>query len=371
MTESPMTEPPRSGGPLYGLRVIELGGIGPLPFFAMLLADMGADVVTIDSPSGSVRKPDLLRSGRRTLSLDLKNPEQLDVVQRLVSAADIFAEPFRPGVAERLGLGPDQCRARNDRLIYVRMAGWGRGGTLDATPGYDINFLALSGVLSAVGSWEGPPVPPLNLVGDFGGGAVLAVGVLSALIERAASGRGQVVDGSILDGASLLATAIHSFRAQGTWVDERGHNIVDSGAPYYGVYETSDRKFVAIGAVDRRLFQSVLDRLGTTASASDPLDRSCWADLHVAIENAVRQRTRDEWAEEFAAQGCLTPVLSFDEAIEHPHNRARSAFVGTPEMRPSPTPRLSRTPAIAKGPERAIEAAELIDEWTQNGETHR
>jgi alpha-methylacyl-CoA racemase len=343
-------------GPLDGVRVVELAGIGPGPFCAMLLADMGAEVLRVERPaSGAGMWPPLMTRGRRSVAVDLKHPDGPEVVRRLAGTADVLLEGFRPGVAERLGLGPDACLARNPRLVYGRMTGWGQEGPLRHRAGHDINYLALAGALHPLGRRGEAPLPPLNLLGDFGGGGMLlAFGVACALLEAGRSGRGQVVDAAILDGSALLTTMVHELAGLGLWRWERGVNLLDGGAPFYGVYETADGGHVAVGALEPEFYRELLALLGLDGEQDLPaqLDRERWPELRERIAAAIRGRSRDEWAA--LADGrdaCLTPVLSPAEAPQHPHNRERGVFAATADgPRPAPAPRFGRTPPGPPGP---------------------
>ncbi len=343
-------------GPLDGVRVVELAGIGPGPFCAMLLADMGAEVLRVDRPaSGAGMWPPLMTRGRRSVAVDLKHPDGAEVVRRLAGAGDVLLEGFRPGVAERLGVGPDACLARNPRLVYGRMTGWGQDGPRSNTAGHDINYLALAGALHPIGRRGEAPLPPLNLLGDFGGGGMLlAFGVACALLEAGRSGRGQVVDAAIVDGSALLTTMIHELAGLGLWRWERGVNLLDGGAPFYDTYETADGGHVAVGALEPEFYRELLAVLGLDGEDDLPaqLDRERWPELRERIAEAIRGRSRDEWAA--LAEGrdaCLTPVLSPAEAPGHPHNTARGVFATTAHgPRPAPAPRFSRTPPGPPGP---------------------
>ncbi|MBY4575626.1 carnitine dehydratase [Gordonia paraffinivorans] len=342
-------------GPLTGLRVLEIGSIGPGPFGAMILADLGADVLRIDRASGAQLigpgtdfREELLHRGRRSVAVDLKHPDGAAAVLQLVERADVLLEGFRPGVMERLGLGPDVCLARNPGLVYGRMTGYGQTGPLAQTPGHDINYLALSGVLAMVGRRDQPPTPPLSLVGDFGGGGMLlAVGVLAALHERSRSGAGQVIDAAMIDGSALLATPFFGYRQTGGWSAERGTNTVDSGAPFYDAYQTADGRWLAVGAIEPQFYADLVDLLGLPADLPDQNDRSRWPELKEMIAHAVRQRNRDDWIA--AAEGrspCVAPVLEPEEVPSHPHHASRQTFVEVNGLRqPAPAPRFSRTPA--------------------------
>ena len=347
-------------GPLAGIRVIEIAGIGPGPFCAMLLADMGADVLrvdrTADSDLGLPRDPrfDLLNRGRRSVALNLKKPEGVAAALRLIGQADALIEGFRPGVMERLGLGPDVCLERNPKLVYGRMTGWGQDGPLADAAGHDINYIALTGALHAIGRAGGPPVPPLNLVGDFGGGALyLAFGIACALAEARQSGRGQVVDAAMTDGAASLMTMFYGFRAQGLWQDVRGANLLDSGAPWYDVYETKDGKYVAIGSIEGRFYAELIQRLGLEGEAlPKQYDLKRWPELRARFAARFKEKTRDEWCAAMEGSDvCFAPVLTLEEAPKHPHNAARGTFVEVDGiLQPAPAPRFSRTPGAIAGP---------------------
>ena len=350
-----------ASGPLASVRVVEIAGIGPGPFCAMMLADMGAEVLRIDrlgpADLGLPVEPrfSVLTRGRRSVALDLKQPAAIAAVKRLVVKADALIEGFRPGVMERLGLGPDECLTANPRLVYGRMTGWGQEGPMAPAAGHDINYIALAGVLHSIGRRGSAPVPPLNLVGDFGGGGMyLAFGVVCALLEAGRSGRGQVVDAAMVDGAASLAAAVFGLRAKGMWNDERGDNILDSGAPWYDVYETQDGKYVAIGSIEGRFYGELLRLTGLTGEALPPQwEKARWGELRARLTEVFKQKTRDEWCRIMEGSDvCFAPVLSMTEAPAHPHNRARGTFVevdGVPQ--PGPAPRFSRTPgAIGRPP---------------------
>ncbi|MGP4011772.1 CaiB/BaiF CoA transferase family protein [Streptomyces sp. 4N124] len=344
--------PDAAPGPLTGLRVVELGGIGPGPFCAMLLADAGADVIRVERPSDVVGKPDpVLHRGRRSAAIDLKHPEGVGAVLDLVADADVLLEGFRPGVAERLGVGPGPCLERNPRLVYGRMTGFGQDGPLAPRAGHDINYIALSGALGAIGPTDGPPVLPLNLLGDFGGGgALLAFGVLCAVVQARATGKGQVVDAAMVDGSAQLLAMIYGRLHQGRWTDHRGVNYLDGTAPFYGVYRCRDGEYVAVGAIEAPFFATLLERLGLVADAdfTQQWDRSRWPVMRQRLAEVFAARTRDDWAAVFAdADACVTPVLSLVEAPRHPHNAARGTFLtdGTGVLQPAPAPRFgSSTP---------------------------
>ncbi len=348
-------------GPLHGLKLIEFAGIGPGPFAAMLFADMGAEVLRIDR-KGAARRPlsplnlgpfDVTARGRRAVGLDVKRPAGVETALRLIDQADALIEGFRPGVMERLGLGPELCLARNPRLVYGRMTGWGQTGPLAQAAGHDINYIALSGALHAIGTKE-QPLPPLNLVGDFGGGAlVLAWGMLAALWEAKRSGLGQVVDAAMTDGAAQLMAMLYGIKATGLWSNERQANLLDGGAHFYGTYACADGKFVAIGPIEPQFYQEFLRRAGIDdpelASHYDP---SAWAAQREKLAAIFRTRTRHEWCASLeGTDACVTPVLDMDEAPHHPHNVARATFVTVDDVvQPAPAPKLSRTPAAIQGP---------------------
>jgi alpha-methylacyl-CoA racemase len=358
-------------GPLAGLRVVELAGLGPAPFAAMLLADLGADVVRIDRPGArpfaGAPEHDLLGRGRRSVAVDLKSDDGPDLLLRLVERADVLLEGFRPGVTERLGIGPAECLARNPRLVYGRMTGWGQEGPLAATAGHDVGYIAVTGALHAIGRRGGPPQIPLNLVGDFGGGAMyLVVGVLAALLEARVSGSGQVVDAAIVDGTAHLATMVLGMLAGGSWRDARGENLLDSGAPWYDVYETADGRHLAVGALEPQFYAELVDRLGLADVAPDRAGADP-ALLRGLLADTIAGRTRDEWVEVFeGSDACVAPVLSFAEAREHPHLAARQTYVEHHGVvQPAPAPRFSRTrPALGLPPARAGEHSRAaLTDW--------
>lgn len=364
-----------SAGVLDGLRVIELAGFGPAPFCAMLLADMGADVVRVERAHAPQRgiptdpRFEVLNRNRRSVSLDLKSDEGLQTLLALVDRADVLVEGFRPGVMERLGAGPQVCHARHPALVYGRVTGWGQDGPLAQQAGHDINFIALSGVLDAIGHAGGPPVPPLNLVADYGGGGMLlAVGVLAACLQARQSGLGQVVDAAMIDGSALLMAGTFGLRAAGLWRDGRGSNLLDGAAPWYGVYETADGGFLALGAVEPRFYAQLLERLGFTADALPPrADRSRWPVLREALGRRIAQRTRREWEAVFdGSDACVSAVLSADEARRHPQLAARATLVEVAGVvQPAPAPRFSRTPSqLRSGP--AVPGADteaVLQDW--------
>ncbi|MEV1291138.1 CaiB/BaiF CoA-transferase family protein [Pseudonocardia sp. NPDC049635] len=342
----------RGKGPLAGLRVIELAGIGPGPHAAMILGDLGADVVRIDRPSGGLQigsgtVPDPTVRGRRTVAADLKTAAGRETVLRLVEKADVLLEGYRPGVTERLGVGPEDCHARNPRLVYGRMTGWGQDGPMAPRAGHDINYISLTGALHAIGRAGERPVPPLNLVGDFGGGSMLlVVGVLAALWEARASGTGQVVDAAMVDGVSVLNQMFWGFLAQGAWVDERGVNLLDGHAPFYDTYECADGGHMAVGALEPQFFAQLLAGLEVSAEEiGDQYDRAGWPAMRARFTEVFASKPRDEWAAVFEhTDACTTPVLSFEEAAANPHLVARNTVVTADGVRQAaPAPRFSRT----------------------------
>jgi len=362
-------------GPLTGAKVLEIAGIGPGPFCGMLLADMGADVLRVDRLQASdlglpvEPKYDIMARGRRSIALDLKQPESIQTVLALAARADALIEGFRPGVTERLGLGPAACLARNPRLVYGRITGWGQDGPLAQAAGHDINYIALSGALHAIGRKGEAPVPPLNLVGDFGGGGMyLAFGIACALYEARASGKGQVIDAAMSEGAAHLMAIFYGRMAAGQWQDQRGVNALDTGAPWYNVYETADGKHVAIGSVEDRFYAELLQRLGLDPQTlPGQFEFQRWPELRAAFSAAFKKKTRDEWCREMeGTDACFAPVLSLAEAPQHPHNKARGAFVDVDGVtQPAPAPRYSRTPgAIPRGaPRRGEGGAQALADW--------
>ncbi|RSD08419.1 CaiB/BaiF CoA transferase family protein [Amycolatopsis eburnea] len=339
-------------GPLSGLKVVELAGLAPGPFAAMILSDLGADVVRVDraKPGEDVLgiATDPLARGRRSVGINTKTPEGVELVLKLCDTADVLIEPFRPGVAERIGLGPEAVHARNPRLVYGRMTGWGQDGPLAPAAGHDINYIGISGALEPIGRAGERPVPPLNLVGDFGGGGLLlAMGILAALYERNTSGKGQVVDASMVDGAALLTTSLHGMAAAGLWGGGRGDNMLDGGAPFYDTYETADGKYVAVGAIEMRFWGDLVKVLELDQE-SLPLhvDKTQWPKLREILATTIGKHTRDELvARAEGTDACLTPVLAPGEAAAHPHNAARGTFVEIGGMvQPAPAPRFDRTP---------------------------
>ena len=362
-------------GPLEGVRIVEIAGIGPGQLCGMLLADMGAQVVRVDrlaAAEAGVALPsrfDLMNRSRPALAVDLKRREGVELVLELCTSADALFEGFRPGVMERLGLGPEACMARNPKLVYGRMTGWGQDGPLAGRAGHDPNYIALAGVLSCIGERGGPPVYPLNLVADFGGGGVyLALGLLAGIIEASRSGRGQVVDAAMVDGAASLTTLFHGLLAAGLWKEERGSNILDGGAPFLRPYETSDGRHVVIGALEPRFFRVLLERMGIDdidpAGQDDPRQ---WPAMQRRFEEAFRTRSRQEWCELLQdTDACFTPVLSLTEATRHPHALARGTYVEVDGVtQPAPAPRFSRTPSAISQPPRpaGVGARAALGAW--------
>lgn len=348
-------------GPLQGIRVIELQGIGPGPFCGMMLSDMGAEVIRIDragnvSGVASDGPPiDVLARGRSSIGVDLKNPEGVEVVLRLIETADALIEGFRPGVMERLGLGPDECFARNPKLVFGRMTGWGQEGPYAMAAGHDINYIALAGALEPIGRQGEAPVPPLNLVGDFGGGGMLlAFGVVCAVVEAQRSGKGQVVDAAMVDGAASLMAMFHSMRALGVWNDERGTNLLDTGSHFYDVYECADGRYISIGSIEPQFYSELLRLTGLEQDEgfAAQMDRTSWPDLKERIGAVFMTKTRDDWCEIMEATDvCFAPVLTLAEAPEHPHNQHRGVFTEIAGVtQPNPSPRFSRTKEMIQGP---------------------
>ncbi|MFI0235645.1 CaiB/BaiF CoA transferase family protein [Streptomyces sp. NPDC016845] len=360
------------GGPLAGVRVVELAGIGPGPFAAMLLADLGAEVVRVDRPGGAglAIDPgyDVTNRNKRSVIVDLKSADGVEAVLRLAERADVLIEGYRPGVTERLGVGPDACHARNPKLVYGRMTGWGQDGPLAQRAGHDIGYIAVTGALGMIGEPDEPPTVPANLVGDYAGGSLyLVVGVLAALHHARATGVGQVVDAAIVDGTSHLTAMIHGMLAAGGWQDRRGANLLDGGCPFYGTYETADGRYMAVGALEQRFYDEFMELMGLTAVAPARGDLARWGELRDAVAARFKQRTRDEWAEIFAgSDACAAPVLSLREAPDHPHLAARATFVDHDGItQPAPAPRFSATPtAVRTGPARPGDhTAEVARDW--------
>ena len=348
-------------GPLEGIRIIEMAGIGPAPFCGMMLADMGAEEIRIDrrekADLGLDRGPayEVMNRGRKSIALDIKKPEAVAIVKRLVKDADGLIEGFRPGVMERLGLGPDVLSEINPRLVFGRMTGFGQEGPMAQRAGHDINYIALAGVLNHLGRAGERPIHPLNLVGDFGGGGMyLAFGVVCALLEARRSGKGQVVDAAMVDGAASLMAMFHGMWSEGIWREERGTNMLDTGAPWYDVYETKDGKWISIGAIEKRFYADLLQRLGlATETLPAQHDREGWPELRKRFTEIIKSKTRSEWEVVFAeSDACFAPVLAISEVASHPHNALRATFVTRDGVQqPSPAPRFSRTrPALPSAP---------------------
>ncbi|GAA2522352.1 CaiB/BaiF CoA-transferase family protein [Streptomyces levis] len=363
-------------GPLAGVRVVELAGIGPGPFAAMLLADLGADVVRVDRPGGPGLgidpAYDVTNRNKRSVVVDLKAPDGPDRVLDLAARADVLVEGYRPGVAERLGVGPGDCHARNPRLVYGRMTGWGQDGPLAPRAGHDIAYLAPTGALGMIGRPDEPPPVPANLLGDYAGGSLyLVVGVLAALHHARATGTGQVVDAAIVDGTAHLATMIHGMLAAGGWQDRRGTNLLDGGCPYYGTYETADGRYMAVGALEPQFYEEFLALLGIEDQSAARTDVTRWQDLREAVAARFKSRTRDEWTAVFdGTDACVAPVLSLREAPHHPHLAARGTFTDHDGItQPAPAPRFSATPtSVRSGP--ALPGADTADvarEWDVPG----
>ncbi len=359
-------------GPLTGVRIIEMVGLGPAPFCGMMLADMGAEIIRIDRPGAGgdgAWKFDILSRNRQTICLDLKKPESVETLLALVENADALIEGFRPGVMEKMGLGPEACQARNPALVYGRMTGWGQFGPLSSAAGHDLNYIAISGALHAIGRSGEAPVPPLNLVGDFGGGGMLlSVGVLAALLEAKSSGKGQVVDAAMTDGAALLSSMMYGFKAAGQWSNNRGENMLDGGAHFYDVYTCADGKYVAVGAIESKFYAELLERCGLEQENFEPqMDVKRWPLLKLKLADVFRTRSRDEWCDILeGTDACFAPVLDWDEAPQHPHNQARGTFVDADGLvQPAPAPRFSRTPSdTPTAPSQPTsEVADILSEW--------
>jgi alpha-methylacyl-CoA racemase len=365
-----MTTSSQASGPLAGLRVVEFAGIGPGPFACMLLSDMGADVITIDRPNRKLGdRNNITGRGRSVVLADLKDPAARDEVLALLEKADVLVEGFRPGVMERLGFGPDVVAARNPRLVYGRMTGWGQHGPLAQAAGHDLNYISIAGALHAIGPAGGAPVPPLNLVGDYGGGSLyLIVGILAALHEAKRSGQGQVVDAAMSDGVISLMSNFVSHARRGLFKEERGSNGLDGGAPYYRTYETADGQYISIGSIEPQFFKDLCERVGLPASLHGAqLDRARWPEMHTEFEHIFRGKTRDEWVALLEGTDvCFAPVLPLSEVPQHPHNLARQAFVDVDGVsHPAPAPRFSRTPSAIQGPTpaEAVTAQTVSARW--------
>ena len=363
-------------GPLEGVKIVEFAGIGPGPMCAMLLADLGADLVRIDRPKAEEApwRTNVLNRNRPSVSLDLKHADGKEAALRLIESADALIEGFRPGVMERLGLGPDECLARNPKLVYGRMTGWGQDGPLAKAAGHDINYIALTGALHAIGPKDGPPTPPLNLIGDFGGGALyLALGVVSALLSARATGKGQVLDVAMVDGAASLITAAYGLHSLGLFKDERGTNSLDGGAHFYGAYETKDGKYISIASIEPQFYAELKERLGLKdEDLYEQHDREHWPDNRDRLEALFRQRTRDEWCEILEGTDvCFAPVLAFGEAPSHPHNKVRNTFIEVDGVvQPAPAPRFSGTPLGTPygAPPPGADTSDKLADWGFSGE---
>ena len=358
-------------GPLNGTKIVEFAGIGPGPFCGMLLSDLGADVVKIDRAGGdsSPNPNDVGGRGRRSIALNLKDPGDVETALKLLEKADGLIEGFRPGVMERLGLGPDVALQRNSKLVYGRMTGWGQTGTLAHAAGHDLNYIALTGALGAMGrKGERPPIP-LNLIGDFGGGALyLAFGLLAGIVNVKNGGEGQVIDCAMTDGVASLSTMFHGFRALGLWSDERENNMLDGGAHFYDTYECKDGKYVSIGSIEPQFYALLLDKTGIEdADFQSQMARTKWPELKAKLAAVLKSKTRDEWSEIMEGTDvCFAPVLTFDEAIAHPHNKARETFVEVEGVvQPAPAPRFSRTPGAIQGvsPGPGQHSDEILSDW--------
>jgi alpha-methylacyl-CoA racemase len=356
----------RTSGPLAGHRIVEFAGIGPGPFACMMLADMGADVVTIDRAGARKNMKSVAGRGRKVVELDLKDKASIAKVIDLLANADALIEGFRPGVMERLGLGPDVVQARNPRLVYGRMTGWGQHGPLAQAAGHDINYISVTGALAAIGTKE-KPVPPLNLVGDFGGGALyLVVGVLAALLEARKSGKGQVVDAAMCDGAASLMSMFFDMAAVGRWTDERETNFLDGGAHFYGVYECSCGQFISIGSIEPQFYALLREHAGLSEACFDAqMDRDGWAALREKLTEVFKTKSRDEWCKIMEGTDiCFAPILTMKEAPNHPHMAAREVFVTRHGVtQPAPAPRFSRTPSAIREPEKT-DIADVTSEWS-------
>ena len=371
-------------GPLQGIKIVELAGIGPGPMAAMMMADMGATVLRVEREQASglgVQRPlncDITLRSRKAVALDLKNPEHRDRVLRLVEEADVLIEGFRPGVTERLGLGPDECFKRNPKLIYGRMTGFGQTGPMAQAAGHDLNYIAMSGALAAIGRADQPPTPPLNLVGDYGGGALyLVVGVLAALLEARGSGKGQVVDAAMVDGAANLMAAPFGMFAAGLLTKTRGANVLDSGSYFYDAYECADGKYVSVAAIEPKFHAEMLELMGLDASVvTKQMDRADWPRLKTVMEERFKTKTRDEWVEIMGgSDACFAPVLEMDEVMDDPHNKERDTFIEIDGVvQPAPAPRFSRTPnPKPTAPVRAdmVSLDDALDGWLPSDEIAR
>ena len=344
-------------GPLKGIKIIEMAGIGPGPFCGMVLADLGAEVIRVDrgSAKGTGSRQEASNRGKKSIAVDLKSKDGVEVVLKLVKDADAIFEGFRPGVMERLGLGPEKCMELNESLVYGRMTGWGQDGPLSNAAGHDINYIALSGALAAIGRPGSPPVPPLNLIGDFGGGGMLlALGLVSALLEAKQSGKGQVVDAAMTDGSALLMTMIYTMQSSGFWKDSMGSNMLDGGAHFYDTYECSDGKFISLGSIEPQFYKLLCDLAGFDGNlSSDQMSRDSWPEKKKAVKDIILTKTREEWCQIMEGTDvCFAPVLNMEEAPNHPHNKARQTFIELEgATQPAPAPRFSRTnPEVQSSP---------------------
>jgi alpha-methylacyl-CoA racemase len=357
--------------PLSGLRILEFDGLGPVTFAGMMLADMGAEVLRLTRAPGAGAAVfedvggEILHRGRAPVPVNLKDPMDQARVLTLISSADALIEGFRPGVMERLGLGPDACAERNPRLVYGRITGWGQSGPKAGEVGHDINYIALSGALSTFGEPDRPPRPPLNLVGDYGGGAMMLVtGVLAGLLSAKQTGRGRIVDAAMTDGSSMLMSLFHALSARGLWTQDRGSNLLDGGAPFYRCYACRDGGFVAVGALEPQFYAALLDGLGVPPEEAPQYDRTAWPDLHRRFEALFATRDRDDWAAAFeGSDACVTPVLSLNEAPRHPHNVARAAFLGAKPSHPSPAPAFPGAAVEAASPAEPISLDDALALW--------
>ena len=344
-------------GPLKGIKIIEMAGIGPGPFCGMVLADLGAEVIRVDraSAKGTGSRQEASNRGKKSIAVDLKSKEGVEIVLKLVQEADAIFEGFRPGVMERLGLGPEECMELNESLVYGRMTGWGQDGPLANAAGHDINYISLSGALAAIGRPGSPPVPPLNLIGDFGGGGMLlALGLVSALLESKQSGKGQVVDAAMTDGSALLMTMIYTMQSSGFWKDSMGSNMLDGGAHFYDTYECSDGKFISLGSIEPQFYKLLCDLAGFDNNlSSDQMSRDDWPEKKKAVKEIILTKTREEWCQIMEGTDvCFAPVLNMEEAPNHPHNKARQTFIELEgATQPAPAPRFSRTnPEVQSSP---------------------
>jgi alpha-methylacyl-CoA racemase len=364
-------------GPLEGIRVIEIAGIGPGPFCAMMLSDMGADVVRIDrkSAQGQGSKYNVLNRGRKSIAIDLKKPEGVEAILGLVEQADALLEGFRPGVMERLGIGPDVCSERNPKLVFGRMTGWGQDGPMARAAGHDINYISLTGVLHSIGRPSGDPVPPLNLVGDFGGGGMLlAFGIVCALLEAKNSGKGQVVDAAMTDGSAALMAAIYGLKSMGIWNNDRGNNMLDSGSHFYDAYECADGKFVSLGSIEPQFYALLREKAGLSEELfDDQMVRGTWPAKKARLAEVMRSKSRQEWCDLMEGSDvCFAPILDLDEAPAHPHNKARETFVDLDGVtQPNAAPRFSRTPGAIQGPppNAGQHSEEALADWGFSAET--